>query len=76
MYNTSDATGDLVFTNSRNGVITQSFFPQFISTTSSSGYPSAYDCLDRGIDENTARSKWEGEQMDIDQALQCMHQRE
>jgi hypothetical protein len=61
--------GDLVFTNSRNEVIIRSFFPQFISTI-------ADDCLDPHIDATTAKSKWEGDQMDIDQALQCMHQRE
>ena len=71
-----DKTGDLVFTNSRTEVITQSFFPQFISTINSSGYPTADDCLDPHIDKNVAKSKWEGDQMDIDQALQCMFQLE
>jgi hypothetical protein len=65
-----DRTGDLVFTNSRNEVIIRSFFPQFISIAS------ADDCLDPNIDENTAKSKWEGDQIDIDQALQCMAQLE
>ena len=69
-----DASGDLVFTNSRNEVIKRSFFPQFLSTTSSSGYPNADDCLDLGIDETTAKSKWDGDQLDIDHALHCMYQ--
>ncbi len=71
-----DATGNLVFTNSRNEVIVRSFFPQFVSSISSSDYPSAEDCLDPCIDKNTAKSNWEGDQMDIDQALQCMFQLE
>jgi hypothetical protein len=65
-----DKTGDLVFTNSRNEVMTRSYFPQFISTAS------ADDCLDPHIDENTAKSKWQGDQLDIDHSLQCMHQLE
>ncbi len=64
-----DDSGDLVFTNSRSEVITRSFYPQFL--TSHAG-----DCLDPDIDENTARSKWGGEKMDIDHALFCMFQQE
>jgi len=65
-----DESGDLVFTNSRNEVITHSFFPQFPDN------PGADDCLDPDIDEHTARSKWLGDRMDIDHALQCMFQLE
>jgi hypothetical protein len=61
---------DLVFTNSRNEVITSSFYPQF------PGESNAKDCLDPHIDENTAASKWRGESMDSQQALQCMFQLE
>ena len=65
-----DESGDLVFTNSRNELITRSFYPQF------TGYPSADDRLDLNIDEHTAKSKWLGECMDIDHTLQCMFQLE
>lgn len=61
---------DLVFTNSRNEVITSSFYPQF------PGEQIANDCLDPDINELNAVSKWRGESMDIDQALQCMIQLE
>ncbi len=65
-----DESGELVFTNNRNEVVTQSFYPQF------PGNPGADDCLDPDVDEHTARSKWLGDSMDIQQALQCMFQLE
>jgi len=65
-----DESGDLVFTNNRNEVITRSFYPQF------PGNPCANDCLDPDIDGNTAKSKWLGETMDIQHTLQCMFQLE
>jgi len=61
-----DESGDLVFTNNRNEVICQSFYPQFPNN------PPADGCLDPLIDEQRAISKWQGESMDIQQALQCM----
>jgi len=65
-----DESGDLVFTNSRNELITCSFYPQF------PGNPNADECLDRDIDEHTAKSKWLGERLDINHTLQCMFQLE
>jgi len=65
-----DESGDLVFTNSRNELITRSFYPQF------PGNPSADECLDPDIDEHTTKSKWLGERLDIDHTLQCMFQLE
>jgi len=62
----SDEAGDLVFTNSRNEVISLSFYPQFLSDLH------ADDCLDPKIDEHRAESKWQGDSMDIQQVLQCM----
>jgi hypothetical protein len=61
-----DEAGDLVFTNSHNEIITQSFYPQF------QGDPCADDCLDPSIDEHRANSKWAGDSMDIQYTLQCM----
>ena len=69
-YHVHQDESDLVFTNSRNEVITSSFYPQF------PGEPKANDCLDRDINELNAVSKWRGESMDIQQALQCMFQLE
>jgi hypothetical protein len=65
-----DEAGDLVFTNSRNEVISQSFYPQFI------GEIHADDCLDPKIDEHSVKSKWQGDSMDIQQSLQCMFELE
>jgi len=65
-----DESGDLVFTNNRNEVISQSFYPQFPDT------PSSENCLDPTFDEHRANSKWQGESMDIQQALQCMFELE
>ncbi|MFT7245318.1 MAG: hypothetical protein ACI82A_002686 [Candidatus Azotimanducaceae bacterium] len=65
-----DETGDLVFTNSRNEVISQSFYPQFPDDLH------ADDCLDPKIDERRVESKWRGDSMDIQQSLQCMFQLE
>jgi hypothetical protein len=61
-----DEAGDLVFTNSRNEAISQSFYPQFPSEAH------ADDCLDPRIDEHRVESKWQGDSMDIQQSLQCM----
>jgi hypothetical protein len=63
-----DESGDLVFTNSRNEIIAQSFYPQFQDN------PCADDCLDLSIDEHRAKSKWHGDSMDIQYTLQCMFQ--
>ncbi len=61
---------NIVFTNSRNMVITHSFFPQFPDPGGRS------DCLDPGIDENTAKSKWMGDKLDIQHTLECLFQLE
>ena len=61
-----DESGALVFTNSRNEVIVQSFYPQFPDKLS------AEDVLDPKIDEHRAKSKWQGDSMDIQHSLQCM----
>jgi hypothetical protein len=65
-----DEAGDLVFTNSRNEVISQSFYPLF------TGDPHADDYLDPKIDEHRVKSKWQGDSMDIQQSLQCMFELE
>jgi hypothetical protein len=65
-----DESGDLVITNNRNEIITQSFYPQFQAD------PCAGDCLAPSIDEHRAKSKWHGDSMDIQYTLQCMFQTE
>jgi hypothetical protein len=65
-----DGAGDLVFTNNRNEIITQSFFPQFEDDRC------ANDCLDLSINEHRVKSKWQGDSMDIQYTLQCMFQAE
>jgi hypothetical protein len=51
-------------------VISQFFYPQFLSDLH------ADDCLDPKIDERRAKSKWQGDSMDIQQVLQCMFELE
>ena len=65
-----DESGYSVIRDRRIDVISRSFYRQF------PGDPSADECLDSDIDENTVRSKWLGESMDIQHALQCMFQLE
>ena len=65
-----DESGDLIFNNNRNEVICQSFYPQFPDS------PSADSCLDPLIDEQRAISKWQGESMNTQQALQFMFELE
>jgi len=61
-----DESGDLVFSNSRNEMISQSFYPQFPSDLHADA------CLDPKIDEHRVKSKWQGDSMDIQQSLQCL----
>ena len=63
---TRDEAGDLVFTNSGDEVISQSFYPQFPSETH------AHNCLDPKIDEHRVKSKWQSNSMDLQQSLQFM----